>query len=294
MLKLNLVYPERSDIKYNIVKFSDSQVQFTLDDPESLDREDVLIYSRMSWEDVQVIIAVKAALDEACINYSFLNVPYFLGARSDRKFSEGGSNYLKDVICPIINSLEFNEVVVLDPHSDVLEGCLEVYTKGSNVDLVKWAISEIYPHIHPMDQPYFIVSPDAGALKKIYDVAKAINYTNDIIVASKHRDIPTGKILSTDVPIYAAQRDSLKDFIIIDDICDGGRTFIEIAKIIEAKVPSARIYLIVTHGIFSQGFYELNDYFTDIFCTNSVWDNDTVKYAFGQGPRLPKQLNVFQ
>jgi hypothetical protein len=26
-------------------------------------------------------------------------VPYFLGARSDRKFTEGGINYLKDVIC---------------------------------------------------------------------------------------------------------------------------------------------------------------------------------------------------
>jgi phosphoribosylpyrophosphate synthetase len=45
-----------------------------------------------------------------------LYVPYFLGARSDRKFTEGGINYLKDVICPIINSQKFKSVTILDAH----------------------------------------------------------------------------------------------------------------------------------------------------------------------------------
>lgn len=66
-----------------------------------------------------------------------------------------------------------------------------------------------------------------------------------------------------------------KDYIIIDDICDGGATFINIAKEIKKAYSCNHIYLIVTHGIFSKGFYELCDYFDGIYCTNSY--SDTLK-----------------
>lgn len=287
MYTLNLVYPEKSDIKYKIVKFSDSQIQFTLDDPESVYGEAVKILSRNSWNDVQVILAATAALNEAGVGILGLYIPYFLGARSDRKFSEGGVNYLREVICPIINEQGYDWLEIMDPHSDVLEGCLHNFNKTDNVVLVQWAFDQI----STIMEDIVIVSPDAGAIKKIDHVAKELSFTGEIITASKCRDIQTGKILSTKVPIDLSHSD--KDFVIIDDICDGGRTFIEIAKVIKGAFSNAKIYLIVTHGIFSAGFDELNKYFDDIFCTNSVWDNDNVKYSEGDQPRLPKQLNVF-
>ena len=37
-----------------------------------------------------------------------------------------------------------------------------------------------------------LLSPDAGALKKIFDVAEGIGYENEIIIAAKHRDPKTG------------------------------------------------------------------------------------------------------
>mgnify|MGYP000559891090 CR=1 FL=1 len=52
----------------------------------------------------------------------------------------------------------------------------------------------------------------------------------NIVVASKHRDIKTGKITSTEVPGLSTE-DGAKQFYIVDDICDGGRTFIELAKL---------------------------------------------------------------
>jgi ribose-phosphate pyrophosphokinase len=60
--------------------------------------------------------------------------------------------------------------------------------------------------------------------------------------------------------------------VIIDDICDGGRTFVELAKAIKDGRPTAKVYLVVTHGIFSAGFYELNELFEGIYCTNSYED----------------------
>lgn len=61
-----------------------------------------------------------------------LFVPYILGARSDRQFEEGGNNYVKQVIAPIINMLGFETVIATDPHSNVLEACINNFKKLSN------------------------------------------------------------------------------------------------------------------------------------------------------------------
>ena len=80
----------------------------------------------------------------------------------------------------------------------------------------------------------------------------------------------TGKIVYTDVPVTMSHTN--KKFLIVDDICDGGRTFVEIAKSIREKFPEAEVYLIVTHGIFSSGSAELAKHFTCIYTTNSIHD----------------------
>jgi ribose-phosphate pyrophosphokinase len=287
MKSLNLVYKEHSEIPYELITFSDGQVHFKLTSPKEIEYEDtVWINSRFSWNDLQVILAAYASLREAYVKDIGLHIPYFLGARSDRKFQEGGCNYIKDVIAPIINDLELSCVTVLDPHSDVVEACISNLDKDDNVDLVKWALDDLYPNpcLLTFDQPFFLVSPDAGALKKVYHLAEQIGYDHDIIVASKHRDIKTGKILSTEVKVPLVTTG--KDFIIVDDICDGGRTFIEIAKEIRKQVDNAKIYLIVTHGIFSAGLTELEQYFERIYTTNSVQDIPSSFIKI-------KQLNIF-
>jgi phosphoribosylpyrophosphate synthetase len=46
-----------------------------------------------------------------------------------------------------------------------------------------------------------------------------------------------------------------ENFVVIDDICDGGTTFIELAKIL----PKAKLYLFTTYGIYSKGMDVLLD-----------------------------------
>jgi ribose-phosphate pyrophosphokinase len=137
-----------------------------------------------------------------------------------------------------------------------------------------------------------IVSPDAGALKKIYDIAKEFNITN-VTTASKVRDISTGDVLRTELPTMDLT--DIEHILIIDDICDGGRTFIELAKEIK-KQTDKPIYLIVTHGIFSGGYEKLSDVLDGIFCTNSFKDVNfpTVRVqSRQQSEDFVKQLNVF-
>ncbi|MFZ9611583.1 MAG: phosphoribosyltransferase, partial [Methylococcales bacterium] len=123
--------------------------------------------------------------------------------------------------------------------------------------------------------------------------------------ASKHRNLETGKIDYTNVPMSVNDAD--KDVFIIDDICDGGRTFIEIAKAVDEvrKLSSSvkrehygKNYLIVTHGIFSFGFDFLVQHFDGIYCTNSVKDiqDGTIVDTFSRHKTihsLVKQQNVF-
>jgi ribose-phosphate pyrophosphokinase len=270
--KLNLVNAENSDIKYKVSKYPDGQQSISLDLPDTDFHEKITvsITSRLnSFRDLEVIIAANQALREfSYVENVKLNVPYFLGARSDRKFEAGTSNYLKTVICPIINSQNFSRVTVLDPHSDVLEACLNNYHKHNNHRLVKDALSKI-DNRDGAQERICLVSPDAGAYKKIFDVAKEFHIDN-IITATKVRDIRSGNIIRTEIPTLDQHAD-LK-YVIIDDICDGGRTFIELAKAIKGSRPTAKVYLVVTHGIFSAGFEQLNQYFEGIYTTNSYRD----------------------
>ena len=99
-----------------------------------------------------------------------------------------------------------------------------------------------------------LVSPDAGAMKKIFDIAKKSNIEN-VINAVKVRDIASGKIVCTEIPDISLHAG--KEFLIVDDICDGGRTFIELAKAIKKQLPDAILKLCISHAIFSAGTDEL-------------------------------------
>jgi ribose-phosphate pyrophosphokinase len=294
MIKLNLVDLEKSDIKYKISKFPDGQQTVDLTDWADLNRytDPVKITTRLnSFKDVELLIcAVHAVRNIKADCQIALYVPYFLGSRSDRKFVDGGVNYLKQVICPIINSLNFFTVIVLDPHSDVLEACLNNYEKVDNHLLVKYALTDI-DNKRDAQERICLVSPDAGAYKKIFDVAKKFGI-NRIITANKVRDMKTGNIFRTEIPVLD-QHEDLK-YVIIDDICDGGRTFVELAKAIKEGRPSTKIYLVVTHGIFSAGYAQLGEYFERIYTTNSYKEiGETEYHGLENVPTKVTQFNVF-
>lgn len=307
---LNLVYPEKSNIKYKISKFPDGQQQITIEKlslgslipgiNEPIYHDNIQIKSRLNnFQDLELIICATKSLRALGVKEIHLYTPYFLGSRSDRQFEEGSNNYLKDVICPIINSMNFKSVTCLDSHSYVLEACLNNFKKEDNEKLVEWSLRTIWnnPNLNKFYQEYLnsiiLVSPDTGAYHKIYKLAEQIGYTEDIVTCFKERD-SEGKLTKCVIPGFNTDHNN-KDLIIIDDICDGGNTFINIAKKIKYGAFKGKLYLIVTHGIFSKGYKELNKYFDGIYCTNSYkdipekeWDGDKKDILTNV-----KQLNIF-
>jgi ribose-phosphate pyrophosphokinase len=271
---LNLAYPDKSQIKFTRTMFPDGQQTIDLNSPDvlsekitraggSVENNTIQIYSRFeSFKDLELIICANQALLEFGCRNIHLYTPYFLGARSDRKFQNGGINYLKTVICPIINSQNFKSVTVLDPHSDVIEACLNNFVNISNLEFARNVILK-----QPKTNDIVLVSPDAGAIKKVFKIQQEFGIEN-IIIGSKNRDIK-GQITHTSISGMTPEL-SDKTFVIFDDICDGGRTFIELAKVIKEEYANAKIVLAITHGLFTKGIDAVAEYFDHIYTTDSI------------------------
>lgn len=293
---LNLAKPTYSEVEFSVSKFPDGQQDIILRDSPLLkaslviDEEPVEIKSRFtSFKDLELIICATNALRRLGAKKIHLFVPYILGGRSDRQFVSGGTSYLVDVIAPILNDLEFESISTTDPHSDVTAAIIKRLEVEDNYQLMRFALTP--PIYEPNTEDNFIlVSPDAGALKKVYRVAEKIGYHGNVITCTKDRAL-NGTLSKVKVPYIAA--DSTKDLLIIDDICDGGRTFINIAEQARAASYTGKIYLIVTHGIFTQGFNELAKHIDRIYTTNSYRDVSDEEWMETNKRLFVKQLNIF-
>lgn len=302
---LNLVNKDDNlSCKYEISTFPDGQQSLRIiEDGYNTfyalknNKQGITIKSRLnSFKDLELIICANQCLKEIGVEKVRLYIPYCIGGRSDRKFEEGGINYIKTVIAPILNSQNFEKVTVLDPHSDVLEACINNFESRDNHDLVIKALTSIDNKRGAQDR-IVLVSPDAGALKKVFKIQQKFGI-KDVIIGSKNRDLK-GNITHTSIhsPEWVSDTEN-KTFVIVDDICDGGRTFIELAKVIRRDYnENSKIALVITHGIFSKGFDTVFEYVDEVYTTNSVNEfplhkklNQYDIFTIGKG-NLPKINN---
>lgn len=191
--------------------------------------------------------------------------PYFPYARQDRVMERDEPFSLK-VFCDLLNSLNLSSVEIWDAHSDVAPAIIKNCHNISQDSLVCKTLPNNLLSTH------LFVSPDAGAYKKL---SKLITDDQQIAIGVKNRDAG-GNITHTGV--YSPVPMEGRDCVIVDDICDGGRTFIELAKALKEK-GSASITLYVTHGIFSKGLEVLKPYIDRIYTTNS-FPNIQTDYLF--------------
>ncbi len=194
---------------------------------------------------------------EGCRHISIV-LPYLPYSRQDRYTVHGASFSLK-VFARFLNSLNLETVYTVDAHSDVA-GVIDNLVDLPIVDCVNNILSNF------KDDWPVLLSPDAGATKKIYKVIEKCSDPGRISLytCEKQRNLSTGEITGISVPNFSG-KDKHADVLVIDDICDGGRTFIEIAK----KLPhNVKKYLFVTHGVFSKN--DVFSYYDKIITTNSM------------------------
>lgn len=196
-----------------------------------------------------------------------LLLPYVPYARQDRVANPGESLSAK-VFCDLINAQQYTRVVIQDPHSDVTPALLERVVIDDPIPALRRALDRIRRD----SAQVALVAPDAGARKRVGKLAAQLDLP--VVYADKIRDTRTGSITGTEI------QGALPDcaLLVVDDICDGGRTFTELAQAASRKQRESGIkqplYLYVTHGIFSKGLDVLLEGYAAVFTRNN-WTSDT-------------------
>lgn len=166
-----------------------------------------------------------------------LYMPYIPNARMDRVKKPEDVFTLK-YFARIINSIGFEKVRIVDPHSAVSEALID---RLEIVDASKYiqTVLEVLSHEPGILQ---VVFPDEGAEKRY---AEFIPVEIPKSYGMKVRDWSTGKILGLE--LHGASVVEADKVLIIDDICSYGGSAYYTAKHIKAVNPESRVYFYVTH-----------------------------------------------
>lgn len=246
------LFGDGKQFSYTSMKFSGGEIQVRL--PERVSASQFVIRALLDSSDaiMELILLTDAIRRHAGEDASIrLECPYLPYARQDRVCASGESLAVR-VMCGLINALMFDTVTVWDPHSDVGTALLDrvvVIPQWNFVARIHWKNT-------------ILVAPDAGAIKKTLESAKELRLK--MVRADKVRSVVDGSITGT--VVYCDQM-THDDFLIVDDICDGGRTFIELAKVLRPWT-TGKIYLYVTHGIFSKGLDVFNGLIDGVYTAN--------------------------
>lgn len=199
---------------------------------------------------------------------STLQLDYLPYSRQDRACANGDAFSLK-VFADILNAMGYDEVVTLDAHNPVVAASL--IKNLANIpmqDLCFEMFGQFRARLNGvLSEPGLLVSPDKGAAHKLRALASLLG-TDRLIVADKKRNPVDGHIVGMEVSPITDMADQTA--VICDDICDGGRTFIELAKILKQAHGVGKVILYVTHGIYSKGFEELNQWIDEHYCYNYI------------------------
>lgn len=210
-------------------------------------------------EDVMALLLVVDAIRRQARNTRLtLSMPYIPYARQDRVCDEGEALSMA-VFAQLINSCNFDEVIVLDPHSDVSVALL------NNVRVIQQV--EVFKSIKQYWGNTIIVAPDAGAYKKSHKFAQEVG-AKGVVSCNKVREMSTGNILGMEL---MGEIDLQSNYLVLDDICDGGRTFIEVASLFTGS--GVKLELAVTHGIFSKGLDVVASCYDHVYTTTSFYGN---------------------
>lgn len=228
---------------------------------------DILFTLRInSMQDVMKLFLATDALRRIDSRTAFgVFFPYVPYARQDRVMVDGEPLSIK-VFADLINSQNYSWVGFYDVHSEVSVALINNSYNYSNVKLVQSVLSAKIAQ----EGQYYICSPDAGALKKIYKVAESVlPKPKDIVICNKLRDVSTGKITHFSI----SHRDLCgKDVYIIDDICSRGGTFMRIAEALKER-KAGKVYLIVSHWEDTANRGRLYESGIDsVYTTNSLSD----------------------
>lgn len=235
------IYTPAGDLAFKSFTFPDGQPHFKLETYEVEFRDVVIETAIKSPSDLFMVVMAASVLRASGYYSVSLDIRYLMAARMDRAISSG-EPFTLELVARTLNSCGFSKVRILDAHSQVATKLIRNSTNVLPFNVVNQVISTLHPGV--------VVVPDKGAIDRMYELFKRFPYPPEIVYCSKKRDMDTGALSG-----FKVEDPSLcqgREVLIIDDICDGGGTFVGLAAELR-KAGATKVHLYITHGIFSKG-----------------------------------------
>ena len=255
-----------------ITTFPDGEKHVTINELNR--RIPVSIYCRITCaDDLFCLMQVADVLKRQEMIIDNLFIGYLMSMRCDRLFDINRPFSLK-LVADIINGIGALQVGIVEPHSNV--SLLKIKNSVGVMATMEFFYREI---VKPNENNLDIVAvlPDNGARSRYQPSSLPF------IVCGKERDPETGKLLSFTVD--AGETDCKdKDLVVLDDLCDGGGTFVGLAPKLRKLEPKS-LSLLVTHAIQLEGIRKVAEAYDHVYITNSykAWENES----------LPENVTVF-
>lgn len=229
------------------------------------DTETFIIYLNgiVTSDDIMTLANICNALKWNNVPRSNISVgmPYFPYARQDR-VCHSGESFALETFVQLLNTMYFQNLIVSDLHSRIAKKLLNQSNKTVN----EYQQHELMKNLPKHD---WYVAPDTGATNKIF---KHSGITRENLITMNKSRTDAGIVHDT-----VLNQLNFNDFkgtaVVIDDICDGGATFISVAKTLKKLNPHITLNLAITHGIFSKGLDELKQYYDTIYVVNLMNNN---------------------
>ena len=270
-IKDGTTYKQTFSIDHTISKYPDGAIKVLYDYEVG---NEVTIEAHITDNDGLIgLFLITDALRRLGVEKINLFIPYVPYCRQDRICNEGESLSSK-VIADLINLQNYNYVTTFDAHSNVIVGMLNKCNNISNCEKIFNIMANLidagnFHRIH-------LIAPDLGAVKKLKELISYIEDKTNILlkysVFDKKRDTTNGKL--SNVKLMGTSLFADDDIIfVVDDICDGGGTFLLVHEILESylkdlDIMAHSINLIVSHGLYTNkdNLTKLNELYTNNLC----------------------------
>lgn len=237
---------------YKLVRFPDGELHLEL---EPLNRKHpVAVVCRITKsDDLFIMMQLADILKRQCVEVSSLSVYYLMGMRCDRLF-DLNRPFTLSLVADVLNALNARRVYLYEPHS---ERALRLIKNSGCCDVTTAVLDRIRKN-----DKYLLVAPDKGACDRYVD-------SDFSVVCHKQRDEATGNLTGFSISTYTDV--SGENLLVVDDLCDGGGTFVGLAPKLRNLAPKS-LSLLVTHAVQKAGIDRVAAYYDKVYITDSYKD----------------------
>lgn len=238
---------EGNEIEFITWKFPTGEIGFKLTNPDNILTAKVTTLYETN-EDIFLTLFAVNALTAVGANV-FVYIPYLPYSRQDRICHKGESFSLKVLLDMISSSgVTFVTDDIHNPQS--LNLCM---------NLENYSQSKLSSSLPKFDM---IIAPDKGATSKIIENCQVVDGT-PVVTLNKQR-------IGQDIVYMNHEFDTIRgDVCVVDDLCDGGGTFISLAKMLKNTQPNiTSLSLYVTHGFFTKGIDVIKQHYDKVYVYN--------------------------